>query len=366
LRSDIKEMKKTIIHIIDNLARGGAETMLVKVIKNLPEYNNIIVTLYPENEFGEQIECDKTFCLNIRSCLYSPLAALKLRRIIKDNNAAIVHSHLFWATVVARLGTPKETALVSTIHTFPADAIQYSTWHMRVIEKLTYKIRKGIIVTVAKGAQDGYFDLLKTKPYKAYTLHTFVDTAIFNVAGSNTKKEEKENFRLVTVGNLKEAKNYFFLLEVFKELKGQNISLDIYGKGLLDEAMQKTIDEHQLNVTLKGQAQDIQQKLKQYDLFVMSSLYEGFSLSVLEAMAMAMPMLLSDIVSFREQCEDTAAYYNLKDSKDFITKLLVLMNDRQQLKTLGSAAQKRVLANFTLEKHLQQLKSIYAEALVLS
>jgi L-malate glycosyltransferase len=356
-------LKKTILHIIDSLGRGGAETMLVTVIKQLPEYNNIIVTLSPINEFGKELKYDGLFCLKIHSPLQVTSGLLKLRRIIKENNVSIVHSHLFWATIIARIATPKQISLISTIHTFPAAAIEYSTWYMRLIEKLTYKIRNSIIVTVAKGAQDGYFNLLKIKLHKVYTLHTFVDTTIFNVANISTKKENNESFRLVTVGNLKEAKNYYFLLDVFKELKGQNITLDIYGKGSLDIPMQKIIDEHRLNVTLKGQVKDIQQTIKQYDLFVMSSLYEGFSISVLEAMAMAMPMMLSDIVSFREQCEDTAVYFDLKGNKDFISKLCVLMDDKQKLEALGSAAQKRVQENFTLHKHMEQLKIIYANAL---
>ena len=57
--------------------------------------------------------------------------------------------------------------------------------------------------------------------------------------------------------------------------------------------------------------------IKKYDLFVMSSIYEGFSVSVLEAMSLGMPLLLSDIASFREQCEGTAVYFNLKDNDYF-------------------------------------------------
>lgn len=53
-------MKKTILHIIDNLSRGGAETMLVAVTKNLPDYHNIIVTLNEVNEFEEgEVKCDE-------------------------------------------------------------------------------------------------------------------------------------------------------------------------------------------------------------------------------------------------------------------------------------------------------------------
>ena len=90
----------------------------------------------------------------------------------------------------------------------------------------------------------------------------------------------------------------------------------------------------------------------------MSSLYEGFALSVLEAMALGLPILLSDIVSFKEQCDDTATYYKLNDTHDFTSRLLALKNNQQQLQFLSMACKQRVLQNYTLQKHMQQLKTI--------
>ena len=359
-------MRKTILHIIDNLGRGGAETMLVTVTKQLKDYNNIIVTLHPENEFDGDLKCDQLICLKLTSNFFVPSAAFRLRKIIKENKVDIVHSHLFWSTVVARLGTPKTIPLITTIHCFVASSVEYRPWGMQVMEKLTYKIRKTTIVAVAKGALNEYFSFINVKPHKACSLYTFVDTAIFNEEGTVVKNESTATFRMISVGNLKEQKNHIFLLEAFKKLKDENVSLDIYGNGILETSLQKVIDEHQLKVTLKGQVKDIQQRIKQYDLFVMSSSYEGFALSVLEAMALRMPLLLSDIVSFKEQCADTAVYYNLNNPGDFVSKLLLLKNNRQQLNALGAAAKERVLKNFTLEQHLQRLKSIYADALAVT
>ena len=76
-------MKKTILHFIYNLGRGGAEVMMVKVIKELKEYNNIVVTIFPQNHFGNELECDKYFCLNLRSILFFPAAAFQIKKIIK-------------------------------------------------------------------------------------------------------------------------------------------------------------------------------------------------------------------------------------------------------------------------------------------
>jgi glycosyltransferase involved in cell wall biosynthesis len=354
-------MKKTVVHIIDSFVRGGAETMLVTVIKQLPEYNNIIVTLSDENEFGSDLEHDGMYCLNMRSPLQIPLAAIKLRKIIKDNNVSIVHSHLFWSTVVARFGVPKKIPLITTIHAFVTSSIEYKPWHMRLIEKFTYKIRKSTIVAVAKGALEEYFSFINVKPHNACHLYTFVDTNVFK---GSSEKINSETFRVVTVGNLKEQKNHRFLLEAFKELKNENITLDIYGKGSLQEELQQTITEEQLtNVTLKGQATNIQEQIGKYDLFIMSSLYEGFALSVLEAMALGIPTLLTDIPSFKEQCDDTAAYYKLNCTTDFISQLQSLKNNRQQLTFLGRNSRKRALDNYTLQKHMDGLKAIYSNAL---
>jgi glycosyltransferase involved in cell wall biosynthesis len=371
-------MKKTIVHIIDNLARGGAETMLVTVTKNLPEYNNIIVTLYPQNEFGSELHCDKLVCLNLSSPLMIPMAALKLRALIKEHKVDIVHSHLFWSTVVARLGVPKKIPLITTIHTFVKTSVEYQPWRMRVLEKLTYLCRKNVIIAVAKGALDEYFDFIKVKPYKAFALYTFVDTAIFNDQLTHVPKPAGDTFKIVTVGNLKVQKNHQFLLTAFRQMAAppwsvsptttsdqqkSSIHLDIYGNGPLDISLQKMIDEYQLSVTLKGQVTDIQKIIGQYDLYVMSSLYEGFALSVLEAMALGMPLLLSDIPSFKEQCEIAAVYFTLADPADFVAKLMELKSNPKRLDELGKAAKNRATSLFTLTQHIDQLKIIYSNTL---
>lgn len=356
-------MKKTILHIIYNLGRGGAETMLVTVVKELSDYNNIVVTLFPQNHFKDELKCDKYYSLNLASILHIPFAAGRLKKLIKENNVDIVHSHLFWPTVMARLATPKNIPLITTIHAFIATAVEYKTWYIKFLDKISYRLHKNIIVTVAKGALDEYFDFLKVKRYKAYALHTFVDVKIFNEENSLPKKQESDVFKLITVGALRKQKNHKFLLQAFKLLDNKKYQLDFYGEGPLRHELETVIKENNLNVNLKGEVRNIERIINQYDLFVMSSTFEGFSLSVLEAMAMRMPLLLSDIKSFREQCENTAVYFNLDDVKDFKNKVEMLASDPGYLTSLGEAAHVRAVNNFTLEQHMEGLRKIYNEVL---
>jgi len=356
-------MKKTILHIIYNLVRGGAETMLVTVVKELSDYTNIVVTLYPENHFKEELKCDKYYCLNLTSIFQLPFKAGMLKKIIKENNVDIVHSHLFWPTVLARMATPKKVVLITTIHAFIATSVEYKRWYVRLLDKITYRLHKNIIIAVAKGALQEYFDFLKLKRYKAYALPTFADIRIFNDSNAGIKKENAI-FKMLTVGNLRKQKNHKYLLEAFRLLDNKSFQLDIYGHGVLHDEIESFIKKHNLNIHLMGTVKNIQTVLTQYDLYIMSSTYEGFSLSVLEAMAMKVPLLLSDIPSFREQCEETAVYFSLDTINDFAVKLKTLASDRDKLLKMGTESRERIINNFTLEHHMNGLREIYEEALL--
>jgi len=353
-------MKKTILHFIYDLGRGGAETMLVRVIKELPEYNNIVVTLYDNNQFGAELQCTRYICLKQRSLLFFPFTALALRKLIRQYHVDIVHTHLFWPTLIARMATPKNVTLITTIHAFIATSVEYKKWFIRFLDKVSYRLHKSVIIGVAKGATAEYFSFLKLKPYRCYSIYTFVDTGQFNHKGIPVKTGH-EGFRLISVGALRQQKNHRFLVDAFRLLKNEHIHLHIYGDGPLKTVLQSSIDEAAVNISLKGMATNIHELLPQYDLFVMSSTFEGFSLGVLETMAMKVPMLLSDIVSFREQCEDTAIYFSLNDVNDFAEKVKALLNDKVKRDQLSENAFKRVINNFTLEHHIKQLKQVYLD-----
>jgi len=356
-------MNKKIIHFIFNLSRGGAETMMVRVIRELPEYEHVVVTLFPGNNFGAELQCKKWICLNINSLFALPLAFFKFRKLVKAEKPDLVHTHLFWPTLVARLSLPKQIPLITTIHAFIATSVEYRHWYIRFLDRLTYKFRKSIIIVVAKGALDEYFSFLKLKPYKAYALYTFVDIARFNAA-HKLEGKTGDVFKLVAVGALRLQKNYSYIIDAMALVKDKNITLDIYGSGNLKDELQEQINSTGAKVFLKGEVENIEQVVPQYDLFVMSSTFEGFSLGILEAMAIRMPLLLSDISSFREQCEDNAWYFSLNDPKNAALQITWLSTaDKNILFEKAEAGRLRAINNFTLEQHIAGLRKIYDEAL---
>jgi len=354
--------KKKLIHFIFNLGRGGAETMLVRVIRELNEYENIVVTLFPVDHFGEELKCDKLICLNLRSLFGLPFSVFTFRKLLKRERPDAVHTHLFWPTVIARFAVPKKIPLITTIHAFIATSVEYKHWYIRFLDKVSYRYRKSVIIVVAKGAMKEYFSFLKLKPWKAYVLYTFVDVNRFN-SSIAAIKESSPVFRAISVGALRTQKNYRYLVGAFAQIKDLPVELHIYGTGNLLNELQQQINETGARVVLKGEVKGIEKIIPQYDLYVMPSTFEGFSLSVLEAMAMGMPLLLSDIASFREQCDGIAEFFSLGDQQDFIEKLKKIMaSDPAALNAMGERAKNKAVSQYTLEHHMQGLRKIYAEA----
>jgi glycosyltransferase involved in cell wall biosynthesis len=357
---------RVIIHVIYSLGRGGAETMLVKVIKSLPEYQHVVITLDPDNRFGNELECTAYHCLRTPKPHQLPLAIWRLRKLINQYQPAIVHSHLFWPTIAARLATKRTIPLVTTIHAFIATSIEYKRGYIIWLDKITYKFRPSTIVAVAKGALEEYFQFLNLKPGKHHVLYTFADTKQFKISPQAEEKKASKVFKLVSLGALRTQKNQQLLIRAMHVLKDEPISLDIYGDGPLRSSLEALLKQYPANVNLMGEVKNIQNILPAYDLMVMSSTFEGFSLAVLEAMALQLPLLLSNIASFKEQAADASLYFNLTDEQQLVAQIRILQTNPALRKEMGQIAFQRLQNAFTLEHHLAGIRKIYLDELAAS
>src|SRR5688500_17432483 len=133
-------MRKTnILHIIDTLGIGGAEKVMVGTVNSLPEFQHHVVYLSGSDALASHLHTGcKIKKLNYRSKFDIFRCALELRRYIRDNNIEIVHSHLFMATVIARMACPRSVKLFTTIHSLPSRNYFADSRMAKWMEKLTY------------------------------------------------------------------------------------------------------------------------------------------------------------------------------------------------------------------------------------
>lgn len=352
-------MKPTLLIVIDNLNRGGAESLLVGILPVLNKmYSVIITTLSDECDFEDhQILCSKKYCLGFKSKVSLVSCIIKLKRIIKQNNPSLIHSHLFYSSLVAKISCPGNIPLIYSLHSEMSKNVFSENKAFFFLEKYTRRSNHYPLAVSETVLRD--YEKSMGAIQKKFVLLNYVSDEFF-VDQSLVKDLPTRGLKLVAVGNMKLAKNYPFLLKAFEELKDYPVSLDIYGRGdkKQSEALQRQIDKHKLPIYLKGGVKNIFEILSQYDLYVSSSTHEGFGIAAAEAMAGGLPLLLSDIRVYHEISFDNALFFNLHDPGSFAQLVIQALNHNYDLDHFSKRGIE-ISKKYSSEKYVEDLVKIY-------
>jgi glycosyltransferase involved in cell wall biosynthesis len=269
-----------------------------------------------------------------------------------------VHTHLTPASFYTNLVLPESVPQVHTIHsTYSMD--NETRPLMRLLEKKMFlEKRKSNIICLSEFAKE---DFLRAIPFKGkvFVLNNFVADRFFENTVKNSDSNKKQ-LRLLAVGSLKPLKNFEYLLEIFEHLKGQEIYLDIYGEGTR-LAYEDTIKSRGLKVRMMGRNDNMAAVYPDYDLFIMPSRYEGFPLSLFEAMASGIPLLLSDIAPLRSIVKDHALYFSLDDVQGTVNTISGIFENRTKTEAMAIEAKKYATHTVKRDIYIKNLLSIYEE-----
>ncbi len=355
------KIKKTIIIIIDNLIRGGAETLLHGILPDIAQqYNVVLVTLTDQCDFDpEEIACNKLYSLGFSYKIHFIRSFLKLSEIIRQVKPDLIHTHLVYSSLFAKLAAPDNIPLVYTLHSIMSkcafDNSKVLTW----LEKKSLKKNHSVIAVSHEVLQD--YTRVIQKPEQTYVLKNYVNDIFFEHSNNRKEVNKIDSLKMVCVGNIKYVKNYIYLIEAFKLLKGMNVSLDIYGddQSHMQEHLQHKIDEYQVPVYFKGKINHVETILPNYDLYVMPSHYEGFGIAAVEAMAMGLPLLLSDLQVLREVTNNHALFFDTNDVRNFVDRVNDIFGQHYNLNELSERGVKWAATHFKKEHYLKQLFGIY-------
>ncbi len=354
-------MKPKIIHLINNLGRGGAENILVQTLPSLQEFDNYVVVLSGSNEFGDEVKAKEIISLNAPGIYNLPKAIYKLRRLIKRLKPSIVHSQLTFSNIIARYASPGSIPLFTSIQNSVKYNLEFKKRYIQFLEKNSLAFRRSHVIFVARSVEKDYLEFLNVKVQSSSILYNFVDTSKFT--GKQQTKGPERIRKIISVGSLSYQKNFEFIIKAFSAIANPGIELHIFGEGHLKPQLEQLINGRTNQIKLMGIHRNINEVLREYDLYVSSSLYEGLSLSVLEAMASGIPLLLSDIPSFREQCQDGALYYDLNNESDFVEKLNSMIAHPDKLDALAQRSLQLVEEHYKYNNYIQQLKNLYSQAI---
>lgn len=244
--------------------------------------------------------------------------------------------------------SPKNSVVTVHDSAFEACPSAYNFWgrqYLKWMNKLIVK-KARLILTSTKfnksellkyyghlfDEQKNLFDKIKVVPL-AY------DNKKFNL--QTPPAENLFGQYVLSIGRLEEKKNTKLIVEAFELLKTKlpNLKLVLIGKpGAGYPAIKQTIDssEYKKDIIELGFVDGVGDILKNAQVFVFPSLYEGFGIPVLEAMAVGVPVVVSDIEALREVASDAVVYgTNFQDIGDKILRLISDSEFRQRRVGLG-------------------------------
>lgn len=277
--------EKVTIHLVNELAQKGYKvTMIIRENIGILEHtvnkgvNIIKLNLEKENKLLKNIKNIKILKETIESekydCMFSVSAPMSL--IAEVSN------------YIARKKIKLFCVIHSTISMENKKFKRIRFFLMRCFDKYSTKT-----IVVSEDARKDYIETVKVPENKTITIYNPVITKEFLQASTikvdDEWFQEKRNFKtIINIGRLTEVKNQELLLQAIERIaKKENIRLVILGEGELRQELEKSIKEKRIEkiVKLKGFVDNTGWYLKNADLFVLSSNYEGLPTVLIEALA---------------------------------------------------------------------------------
>jgi glycosyltransferase involved in cell wall biosynthesis len=263
------------------------------------------------------------------SAMYSLSEQLELvRKIPKETS-------LFWATHYNIPLLYRGKMLVTVYDLFHLAMPELvGGFHKRLYAKIMFssvRRRAAAILTISQFTKDEFIRFIGESRQPIYPIHLGVAEEWFHIPQSVSPHQRKY---ILFVGNIKPHKNLSALVKAFGLICDKiPHDLVIVGKkeGFItgDEIVAREAERLGGRVQFTGYVDD--EKLRQYfahaEALVFPSLYEGFGLPPLEAMAAGSSVLVSTAASLPEICGDAAVYFDPHRPEDIAAKMLELLSD---------------------------------------
>jgi glycosyltransferase involved in cell wall biosynthesis len=358
-----------VLYLLDSLNRGGAEMMALDVCRNARR-NGLDLTLVTmgggelENDFFasgvDYVRLRRRFPVDFG-------LVNELRKVIIARRISVVHCHQAVEALHAYLATRlTSTRIVLTLHGFIGNfrdrlALRFILPRMNATIAVSHESLKR-------------FKSEERINAKFHVIHNGVDPLRLLPSGKSLKTElglGEDQLLVGTTANFRFAvKNQLTICRALPEFfsRVQDVHFVFVGQRspsaprLYDDCVEfcdhKSIGGR---VHFLGGRDDTPDLLSSFDIFVLSSLHEGFPIAAIEAMMMGVPTVLSDIGPMMEVSDSgaCAATFRRGDPDDLARQLTRLIHNPILRAQLSLKAKTWSLANFTIETHIGNLVKLY-------
>ena len=366
-----------VLHVIDRLAVGGTEHGIVKVIQGLSgnSFEHHICTVRGfDKSFAQMHGLEKKVSVAGRSNSGFQFLMFGLARIMRELRPHIVHSRN-WGAIeaipAARLA--RVPVAIHSEHGYELDMLAGLPGRRRIFRRAAYAAAD-FVFTVTEELRNYHARQAWLPAERIGVLRNGVDTVRF-APRPGEREEIRRRLCLAekcivvgTVGRMVSIKDHASLLQAAEILigRGINIQLLLVGSGPELSRHREFVDASPRlsgRVTFVGSATDVPALLNAMDVFVLPSLREGMSNTLLEAMASGLPVVATRVGGNPELVEDERSGWLFRpgDVADLVARLERLALDSALCQVLGQAARRRAIQHFSLEGMIAAYRDMYLD-----
>lgn len=349
----------SIVHVGDSMEMGGAEKLTATLCRLQRDRGHIasVHCLYRLGVLGEELQAEGFEVILHHPCSYLHLVR-GLYKSFRRSHPDVVHCHNATAAIIAAF--PARLAGVKTI---------IATRHGLV--KPPYQIRRELKFALASrwcdwivGVCEGTRTNLRAAPFAARDkiIHIYNGALPADILAA---PRPKKGFTLLYVGRLAPLKDHVTLLRALALTRMQHpdVQLWMVGGGPQEFSLRKLTSELGLNdcVTFFGEQADVSPFMRAADLFVTTSVTEGLPVSLLEAMSVGLPAVVTDVGGMSEIARLSGAVTVVpsSDPEGMGAALSGAIARRQELPKMGRLASYCYEQYFRPERMLDDYMNLY-------
>jgi len=366
-----------VLHIFNYVGLGGTELTALRIISNLDpaRFENLICGVRgfdPQVVPGRYPGMDVIVPQSRRG--KSAAGVFSLLDVIKKYKPDVVHSRN-WGTIesVPAAWFAKVPGVIHSEHGHEVETLKQLPGRRRIFRSAVYGLAD-VIFTVTGELREFHARQAWFSPKRIRVITNGVDTERFaprpHLERAIREKLQLPAERLVigTLGRIVPIKDHASLLKAAETLiqRGVDLHVLIVGSGP-DLAQHQNYAKESAalsgRVTFLGATENVGEALSAMDVFVLSSLSEGMSNTLLEAMSCGVPVVATRVGGNPEVVEESSSglLYTAGSVSELSDCLARLAQDSGLRNQLGEAARERILANFSLGRMIEQYSQLYSE-----
>lgn len=364
-----------VLHLISFLGCGGTEHGVLKVVRGLGDAHfeqRICVTRGFDASFASQFELEDKLYVAGRPEHTLQFPLFRLARIMRSYRPHVIHSRNWGAleaVLAARLA--RVPGVIHSEHGYELDGLAGLPRRQRLFRYAAYAIADAVFA-VSSELRDYHARQAHVAPQKIRVIPNGVDTVRFaphpgaRLQFRRALELPADAFVVGTVGRLVRIKGQETLLGAAEQLcaRGINAWVLFVGDGPERDRLQRLSDGSPWlagRVVFAGASNRVPDWLNSMDVFVLPSIGEGFSNTLLEAMACGVPSLATHVGGNPEVIGPGGVdcLFSPGDAAGLASQLERLERDPALRRSLGASVRQRAISEFSLERMLARYRDLY-------